>query len=388
MATLGMRGTGQFSAGTRPQNWRQTISLLFPNADAPLTAVLAMLPEEMTDDPKFNWFEKPLPPQRLTATASFTSGATSIAVTAGDGYKVKAGAVLMDELTGEIMWATADGTSTQIQVDRGQGTSASASNGSADTILIIGSSHPEGADTPTAITYDPDELFNYTQIFRNSTSITRTAMNTRTRWSASGKSLEEFQRETLEMHSIEMERSALFGARLEDTNGAHPERTTGGSTYWITTNIFDPSGGIVSLDAFENALEDAFENGSTEKLALAGNRAINTLNKLCRAHYTITAEPTTTTYGMKMTRFVTPYGELLIKQHPLLSNNASFNDWMFIYDTKNIKYRYLQNSDTTWKNNVQNPGADGQASEFLTECGFEIKQQLTHAIFKNLTTAA
>jgi hypothetical protein len=53
MATLGMRGSGQFSSASRPQNWRQTIALLFPNASAPLTAVLSMLPEDSTDDPKF-----------------------------------------------------------------------------------------------------------------------------------------------------------------------------------------------------------------------------------------------------------------------------------------------------------------------------------------------
>jgi hypothetical protein len=334
-----------------------------------------------------NWFEKPLPPQRITATASFTSGATTISVTSGDGLKVKNGAVLYDEETGEIMWATADGTSTQIQVDRGQGTSASASNGSADHLLIIGSAHPEGADTPTAITYDPDELYNYAQIFRNAVSITGTAMNTRTRWSESGKALEEFQRETLEMHSIEMERAALHGARLEDTNGPHPERTTGGLQYYVTTNVVDPSGGNVSIDTFENALKDVFANGSTEKLLLAGNAQILTLNKLCRAHYTVNTKPEDGTYGIKMVRYVTPFGDLVIKQHPLLSSNSAFADWGFVVDTKNVKYRYLQNRDTQWKNNVQNPGADGVASEFITECGFEIKHQSTHAIWKNFTNA-
>lgn len=386
MATLGMRGTGSFSAASRPQNWRQTIILLFPNASAPLTAVLSMLPEESTDDPKFNWFQKPLPPQRLTATASFTSGATSIAVTAGEGYYVKSGAVLYVEETGEIMWATADGASATVQVDRAQGTSAFASSTAADHLLIIGSSHPEGASAPTAITYDPDELYNYTQIFRNSLDLTRTAMNTRTRWSENGKSKEEFQRETLEIHSIEMERAFLWGARLEDTGGAHPERTTGGANYWITTNVTDFSGGVLTMDLWENFLEDVFENGSTEKLVLCGNRALNTLNKACRAHYTITSTPTGSTYGMKMTQWETPYGTLQFKQHPLLSNNAAFNDWGFVFDTKKIRYRYLQNSDTTWKENIQNPDVDGQKSEFLTECGFEVQQEKCHGIFKNATT--
>lgn len=383
-----MRGTGQFSAASRPQNWRQTIILLFPNASAPLTAILSMLPEESTDDPKFNWFQKPLPPQRLLATASFTSGALTIAVTAGHGFFVKAGHVLYDEETGEIMWATADGTSTQITVARGKGTSAFASSTAADHILVIGSGHPEGASAPTAVTYDPDELYNYTQIFRNVVDITGTAQNTRTRWSESGKSLDEFKRETLEIHSIEMERAYLFGARLEDLTGAHPKRTTGGLSYFVTTNVTDFQATGVSIDAWENFMEDVFENGSTEKLALVGNRALNVLNKLARAHYTIENVPEGESYGVKMTRWLTPYGTLMIKQHPLLSNNASFNDWGFIIDPKRLRYRYLQNRDTKWTDNIQAPDVDGMKAEFKTECGMEVQQELCHAIFKNANAFA
>lgn len=386
MAVLGMRGTGQFSANSRPQNWRQTIILLFPNASAPLTAILSMLPEESTDDPKFNWFQKPIPPQRLTATASFNSSVTTIPVTSGQGLFVKAGHVIQDEETGEVMWAVADGTSTQIQVARGKGTSASSSSGSADHLYVIGSAHQEGSASPTAITYDPDELYNYTQIFRNSVDLTRTAQNTRTRWSQSGKSLDEFKRETLELHSIEMERAFLFGARLEETTG-QPKRTTGGLTYFVTSNVTDFTAGT-SIDLWENAMEDAFENGSTDKILLAGNRCINILNKLCRAHYTIETVPTSETYGVKMSKWETPFGTLMVKQHPLLSNNPTYNSWGFIVDAKRIRYRFLENSDTKWKDNIQAPDVDGLKAEMLTECGFEVQQELCHAIVKNVKAFA
>ena len=50
MPVLGMRGTGEFSSDDRPKNYRQTILLLFPNASAPLTAILSKLKDEETDD--------------------------------------------------------------------------------------------------------------------------------------------------------------------------------------------------------------------------------------------------------------------------------------------------------------------------------------------------
>ena len=42
-ATLGLRGSGAFSSDERPQNWREKILQLFPNGEAPLTALVSML---------------------------------------------------------------------------------------------------------------------------------------------------------------------------------------------------------------------------------------------------------------------------------------------------------------------------------------------------------
>lgn len=53
-AVLGLRGTGDFSTDERPKNWRETLLYLFPNGDAPLTALLAKMKSEATDDPEFN----------------------------------------------------------------------------------------------------------------------------------------------------------------------------------------------------------------------------------------------------------------------------------------------------------------------------------------------
>src|SRR6266576_1086780 len=64
VATLGLRGSGSFTADERPKNWRQAILLMFPNGDAPLTALLSKLAEEPVDDPEYNWFEKTLPIHR------------------------------------------------------------------------------------------------------------------------------------------------------------------------------------------------------------------------------------------------------------------------------------------------------------------------------------
>lgn len=224
------------------------------------------------------------------------------------------------------------------------------------------------------------------QIFRTSVDVTRTAKATNIRY-ADGQYMKEAKREALEIHSIEMEKAFLFGSQVEDTSGAQPDRTTKGLLFFLTTNVKDFAD-AVSIDSWENYMEDIFENGSSEKLLLCGNRALNVLNKLARAHHTITATPPSETYGVQMTTWLTPYGTLQIKQHPLLSNNATFNDWGFILDPSKIIYRYLRGADTQYIENRQAPGDDATKNEFLTECGLEVQHESAHGFFKNASAFA
>lgn len=384
-AVLGLRGTGSVDSDARPKNYREGILLLFPNASAPLTALLSKIGEEVTDDPEFKWFQKGLPNQVLTVSGSHGSTLTTIALSSGDNKKAKAGSVLLVPSTGEILWVLDSSTADQITVDRAQGSVAAATIPASEPLLVIGSVHQEGAAVPEAITYDPTVVSNYTQIFRNVLNITNTFAATRIRY-ADGQFMKEARREVLELHSIEMERAFLFGAKTEDTSGENPARSTGGLNYFVTTNVEDFEG-TVAIDDWEDFLEDVFEDGSSEKLALVGNRALNTLNKIARENYTVSATPESTTYGMKMTQWITPYGTLQIKQHPLLSKDG-FEDWGFIIDVAKLKYRPLRGRDTAYIENVQNPGDDAVKNEFKTECGLEINHESVHAIFKNATAFA
>jgi hypothetical protein len=385
---LGLRGTGSFTANTiRPKNYREGILLLFPNASAPLTALLSKLSEQATDDPEFKWFEKLLPDQTALLSVDATTTDTTLAlVTAADYTKFKSGHVVLNVNTGEIMWIVSS-ISGFIQVLRAQGTVSATAIGASDPIIVIGTAYSEGDGVSDAITYDPATVLNYTQIFRNVFDITGTATATRIRY-GDGQFAKEARREALELHSIEMERAFIFGSKNENlTYGSQPTRTTGGLSHFVTTNVTDFAGSL-DIDSWENALQDIFKDGSAEKLALVGNRFLNVVNKVARAHYTIEATPTDKTYGMSMTTWITPYGTLQIKQHPLLSRDSNFNDWAFIVDPAKIKYRYLRGRDTQYRENVQNPGDDSIKNEFMSECGLEINHETAHGIMKNATNFA
>lgn len=381
---LGMRGTGDWSTSQRPTNFREEILLQYPNSPASLTAMMSKLESKNTDDPKFTIFTKTLPSQRVTVSGSHTSAVTTINLTGALAAKVlKKGMSLINERTLEVVWVVADPASayTSVEVGRGKGSTAAAMN-NGDGLQVIGTHHQEGAGIPTSVSYDPTEVVNWTQIFRDSVFLTQTARATNLR---TGSDMFERQRETLEIHAIGMEMAYIFGTGVEDVSGAQPERTTKGFVSLVTTNVTDFAAAF-DVDTWETFLENVFEDGSNTKLLLAGNTALTNINKVSRIHGEMQMTPETETYGLMLTRYRTPYGYLQIMQHPLLSKNATFNSWGIVIDTNYLVDRILSGNgvsrDTNYYENRQSPGDDATKDEWLTEKGLELQFETTNGLFK------
>lgn len=380
-AVVGMRGTGSWSSDERPKNYREVILRLYPHGKATLMALLGVLKERTTDDPEFKIFQKLLPIQRTTVSGSYnnTDNPVTISIPSGDETYFKPGHVIMNLNSGEVMWVTNASTPGQLICYRPH-TKASGSNG--NQLLIIGSAYEEGADAPGQITYDPVVVTNYCQIFRTAVAMTRTARLTRLR---TGDQVKEAQREALLLHNIEMEKAFWFGQAKEVLTGDQPKRTTKGIYNFLSSNIKNYSSGL-SIDTWENDLEDIFRYGSNKKLLIAGARFLNCMNKLARKNSTVMLYPKDETYGLNIWSYVTPFGELAMMLHPLFSENPILNTWGFILDTENLVYRPLVDSDTKYLRNRQGPGVDGVKDEYLTEAGLELAFEQTHAVCMNLST--
>lgn len=385
---LGMRGTGDWSTSQRPTNFREEILLQFPNSPVSLTAMMSKLKSENTDDPKFTIFTKQLPTQRALLTGAHNSAVTTLNFSGTTPTKVfKKGHALINERTLEVVWVTADPVSafTTLTVSRGKGSTAAAMI-DGDGMIVVGTHHQEGAAVPTAITYDPTESSNWTQIFRTAVFLTNTARATHLR---TGSDMLERQRETLEIHAIEREMAYIFGTGVEDTSGAMPERTTKGFVSLVTSNVTDFSGGF-DIDTWETFLENAFEDGSSQKLALVGNTALTCMNKVGRIHGEVQVMPKSETFGLSLRNYVNPYGELAIMQHPLFSKNPTFNSWGLVIDTQYLVDRILSgngvNRDTNYLENRQSNGDDATKDEWLTESGLELQFESCNALFKGAST--
>jgi len=404
---LGMRGNDDWATNQRPKNWRQGILYLFPNGDAPLTALLSVAKEERVDDPEYNWWDKGLAAQAGTVASVYLEASLTNEYTTGgaDGDTLYAKVALAvanefreghvvllrntsnytDDTVAKVTGVLKNGASSYIACKLLEADATTTGIADCDRILIIGNLNAEGAAMPDAIAYDPTRYYNYTQIFRSPLDITRTARRTRLR---TGDAYKEAKREALQLHSVEMEKAFLWGIRTENTgDNSKPERTTWGlidfirdsggvsSNYTTEADFNDVAwidGGEEWLDA---QLEEIFRYGSEERMAFCGSTALLAIARIVKEYGNYEFGPSTTSYGIRLREWVTPFGSIMLKRHPLFSYETTNRRQIVIFDPADLRYRFID--DTTFyddpaKKNTGWTRRDGTKEEWLTECGLEM----------------
>lgn len=410
---LGMRGTGDWVADQRPRNWREQVMKLYPNGMAPLTAILSMMPSERVDDPQFYWWTQEQSAVMGAVTGIFTLPDLSVAYVAGgvagDTVYVQVTTTLADRIRAGHQILLRDASDYRVDVngkvlDVARGAVVSVLSvrlledddnspdhdlSDCDNFKIIGNINPEGGEMPDAIALNPTKVYNYTQIFRTPLSITRTARKTKLR---TGDAYQKMKAEALEMHSWEMELAYLWGIRTENIgDNGKPERTTMGvinfirqympancDDYTLNANYAGQDwtvGGEIWLKAM---LEQIFRYGAEEKLCLCGSGFLLGIDSLAMTSGQINLAPAQKTYGMQIRTWLTPFGAIHMKTHPLFSFDATTRNMGLIIEPKELNYKYIDDTqfygEGSQKSHPEGYGQrriDGTNEEFLTECGLE-----------------
>lgn len=409
MAFLGMRGTGDWATNERPENWRQGVLYEFPNGTVPLTAMLSMMDTRKVDDPRFHWWTESLAQQGGTVTGVFTNtGLTTPYVsgaTAGTTLYVRAAEAVVSEfrenhqvllrvstdlntdvnakVTGVVKAGAASYIAARLLENDDNSTLHDLSD--VDSMLIIGNINAEGGPIPDAITYDPVEWFNYIQTFRNPLEITRIARRTTLRTEDAYKKL---KRQSLQYHTIEMERAFLFSIATQNTgaNGKLERTTMGlipairaGAPQNVSDFSADPNfAGETWLSAGEQwldqMLEQIFRFGESEKMVFAGSGAVLGINRLAKNGGNVQLTPQTVSYGMKVMQWITPFGTIYLKIHPLFSYDASTRNSMVLFEPAQLTYCCIDDTrfiPQPMEVSTAGERLDETLEEWLTDCGLE-----------------
>lgn len=395
MATVfaGLRSTNDYSTDERPTSFREMILRLKPNGGAPITAMTSLFKTEGLDDPQFSWFEEESYVPRCITTGALSTSSTDVTIqasgttgTKGDGLSFVVGDLLMVEkaitagaTSNEIVRVTAVTSATAFSVSRAASGSTAAAIPTASFLLKIGNVFAEGEVSPTVTTRNPSKLTNYAQIFKTAYRITNTAKKAKTR---TGDPLKNDKARKSFDHAAALEFSTIFGRRSETLSGTtngEPERTTGGlldPNIGLTNYVFATSPTEAAfLDALEPLFKNTTESVGDERIGYCGNGFLNALNKKLAATSStrINYDGILDMRGMKLQKYVFPFGTIAFKTHPLLTQNTLYTNSMLVLAPTLVRQRDFR--ATVTQDNIQANDADEQKGQWLTEMGIEIQHR-------------
>ena len=387
-ATTGTN-TGGIDSSSRVVDMSDTIHLLDPN-EAPLTAITMKMRKAHCISPKIEWLEDDYLPTTAVAAASISSVSTGITFATASGVQFRPGDVLQNMVSGEnIFLTTADATSASWTVTRAIGTTSQASYSATttETWLIIGNASQEGATGRLVKTTSKTNQSNFTQIFRWPFGLSGTLNNTEV---YGGSDLNFQTRKSGIEHRIAMERSFLFGIKSDDTakgpSTAAPTRFCDGVFARVTTNVYTASGTLTTVD-MEDFIQNGMRYGPARKMLFASRLAMSKMNGLAASK--IVTVPTSSSFPLALTEYVSPHGKVYLVTHNLLSgtigSTKKYGGYAVMLDMDSVFYRYLNGRDTKLRMNIQANDADARQDEYLTEACPMIIQDKNHAILNSIT---
>lgn len=400
MAVAGLRGTGDWGTDERPKSFREMILRRNPNGRAPLTALMSKMRKESVDDPQFSWWEEAHNPIRLLVNGAVTTAQVTVTIDGGDAQDLVAGDVLLVEKTettaydNEIIVVSAVASSTQFTVTRGQAGTTAGTIVDNSYLTKIGNVFSEGSTSPNSSTRNPTKYTNYCQIFKTSYELTNTAVKNKVR---TGDPLKNDKIRKMFDHSVALEFASLFGKPYE-TTGANgkPLRYTGGLMHFLATAYAAGDTSCMTIwtttpteDEFVNAVYKVWdyeaEGAGNERIVLAGNGFLNSLNRLARSatNTRINFNGTVDVYGMKLQEWVFPQGTLYIRTHPLMNVHPRFTNSAFVINPGAVRWRPHTDRDTKHQDNIQANDADTRKGQWITEGGCEFNHMVTMTYLGN-----
>lgn len=388
MAVKGIFTSDANIAGTRRGDFATSILQLYPTGMSSLFALTSGMESADCTDPIVTWFEEIHITGRTLVTVGTISTTTGSQVTVDDASSYVAGTFCLVEETGEFVYLSGV-VGNVLTLERGFGGTTAAAIPANDHLQRIGTSFEEASSRPTGMANLGYPRYNFTQIFRNSWDVSRTAKRTQY---YTGDVTAKNKADCMQFHAEDIERSLWFGQRTVGVRNGHPYRTMAGILNQITTNV-TTAGGTTSWDQFQAFLQGVFERNirgkPNERIAFCGNTVLAVINKIARLNSTMFIEPGETEFGIKINRWMTPFGNVTLMTHPLFVESPLWTRNLYVLHPGALRMRYLDRTHTdAYDKDGTRSGVDGDFGVLTTECTVEYKLERTGGQLLQLQAAA
>lgn len=413
--------SGARSATQHPQEWRKDLFEQIPVGGAKLTALLRRMGKEVAKSKIVNWQELAFASQRGDVTDVYTDAALSAAYASGgvvgtplyinmaeaDANQIVSGdTIMIMDSDGymrnvHVRAVTINGASSYVYGELQQTDTSNKLAGATLTWTIVGNSHPESSELPTAL-YEEGEWFtNYCEIFMEACEMSGTEIAELDRTSPNiwGRAIKRAKMRL----DMKIERAMLFGVARNGTYAGKPQLHMGGLVPAITTNesgnIFnyktDASySGKTWLAGGMNWLEDLMEvtsrySAAPTKLFLCGSLAALAIQRavLDAGDYQLT--PMTNRYGIRVKRLDGLSTSMDVLSHPLFTENPALRSCGVLVEPAMLHYLHMRGRDVQFvkpgtKDVAGNTWVDGKKAGWFGQISLRYDNLAAMGFLSNL----
>lgn len=386
MAVKGVFTSDANIAGSRKGDFASVILQLFPTGTAPFFALSSGMESADASDPIVSWFEESHITGRQVVQTTIVSTIPNLVLDDASSYTP--GCILIVEETGEYLYINSINSATCNVVRGFAGTTAQTITAT-NHVQRIGNAFEEASNRPIGVANLGYPRFNFMQIFRNSWDVSRTAKRTQYH---TGDIVSKNKSDCMLLHSEDIERAMWWGKRTMGVQNGKTFRTMDGVLNQLATNVTTASS-TTSMDQLNTFLRPIFEKNikgkPNERIAFCGNTALTVVNKIALLNSTMYIEPGETEFGMKVNKWITPYGDITLMTHPLMVESPYYTADLYVLHPGAVKMRYL---DRTTTDNYDSPGTrggvDGDYGVLTTECSIEYMLEKTGGKLLQLVAGA
>jgi hypothetical protein len=399
LGVVGLFNTQNFVQDTAKKSYAAMITRLMPNGSAPLFGMTSMLETGQALQFEHGYFTKTMifPNALINNGAGYTNANTVFQVDTPGTVGMLAGMLLRVQRTGEIMSIVSVDSGVQITVTRAVGTVAAAALLDNDAIYSVGNAYEEASTRPASQYILPARVTNYTQIFRNAWSLTKTVAATQ--MAVGDSNIAENRQDCAMFHATDIEKALFFGQKFLGVRNGQPFHLMDGLVNIITTyggSNVTVAGGTTNYTQLEAMLDPCFNTATDPKVAnervlFVGGSAFKVINNIGRLNGTYQLIDGMTSYGLQFKTVKITRGTFRIIEHPLFNSNTDWAKMAIALDLTSFRLMWLRATQSDEYNMAGAPvdsGIDAVGGTLTSECTTEIRNPSANVLVTNLTAAA
>lgn len=407
MSTVqGIFNSQQFAPDQAKLSFAGMITKYQPAGNAPLFGLTSMIPSSTAVNTEHGYWTKTMVFPAFTLTADISDSATTFQVEST--ANLLPGQLHRLEETQEVVIINSVLSPTTISVTRGVGSTAAAISLFSDIpeAYQVGNAYEEASLRPQALAIKPQQITNYTQIFRNTWAVSGSAQAVQ--MLVGENAVANNRQDCAGFHAADIEKALFFGKKSMGYRNGMPFRTMDGLLSVVGNIAYYPpsfsvpnvyvAGSTTNNLQLEQYLDPVFNQATDPKVANerllftggAGRIVLNNIGKKSGEYQLIDGQ---TSWGLQFSTLKLARGTFRIIEHPLFNTNAHWSKMAVAVDLTTFGLAYLgnrrtENKEFNMSGQPVDDGIDAVGGSLLTECTTEIRNPPANAVITNLTAAA